>query len=111
VVVSGIRRHSQGPSCRATAAGIERGRDPAPNFSDQSVLFNTLSLILGEFSMLRFCFTVWGYARNLKGLITASVAAGALTALVIFAVSATVTIFDFGFDLVKIRIPVGQSVT
>ena len=64
--------------------------------------------------MLRFCASVWNYARNMKSILAASVAAGALTApAVLFAVSSnnTVTIFDFGYDPVSIRVPVGQTVT
>jgi plastocyanin len=69
----------------------------------------------GEFTMLRFCSTVWGHARDMRSLIMASVAAGALAAPVVFAVSApndvTVTVFDFGFNPTNIRVPVGGSVT
>jgi plastocyanin len=105
----------RGPSCRATADGVERGRNTAPSFSDQSVLSTRCSFNFGRVHYVTFLLHRLGYARNLKGLITASVAAGALTVPVVFAFSATntatVTVFDFGFNPVNIRVPVGQPVT
>jgi plastocyanin len=65
--------------------------------------------------MLRFCSTVWGHARNMKSLIMASVAVGAVAAPIVLAVSGpnsvAVTVFDFGFNPTNIRVKVGGSVT